>query len=288
MIKTIMENNNMIDLVESYFRSDYVKCFLTNYDELTSRNPNSHYFNSFGINFKEGKIVSVKFYAHVFGDLTKQEVLNFLPTYDDYFQFLKYKKKESEKFWVSNMGVAMELKFKRGQESPDTGFFYNLENSPNCYNQIGFPQSLPKEFQNRCIAIGINFEYEKKQTLFKRYYYFNQPTEINYFAKRFAMDLKEVNIVEYAESINNSKINVIFEGSNFSKIQRATNVFKIFTSNEEVLIKYLLKKFGLDSAAYGIYENKSTHAVYFFTPSQNKPESNFLYVNTIQKVIDNL
>ena len=121
------------------------------------------------------------------------------------------------------------------------------------------------KLKNDCVAIGINFEYLKKQKLFKQYYYFNKVENKIFFEKKFALSLlDEVKLIEYAESKSFAKINAY--GHNLVEIHDKAHTF---TDNEKAIISYFNRKYRLINLGYGFYENRAIKSVYFFDGGSN-------------------
>lgn len=245
--------------INDYFKNEYLLNFYSDYKDLVRKKLNNKYFTYWGINFKDNKVHSIKFYAHVLDDIFEDEILKFIPSKADFNKFLSLKAK-NQAISVNDVGTVLELKFIIGNKLPRHGFFYMIDKGNEIKNRIGFPKSLPEELIKKCISVAVNFEYEGEKSLFKKYFYFYSKDSRDYFQKRFEAPIsKESRLIEYSESDSFSKIN-IFGSSKF----RADKMVKTFSKKEKKIIKYFNKKFGLINFEYGFYDNKEIKSIYFF------------------------
>lgn len=258
------KRNLTIRNIEHYINSRDVSDF---YDQVLVVD---EYFSTrgmkyFGLNYLNEEIISVKFYAHVFKHLSKEDVSNFLPCVEDYLNYLPFLLKDIDSSGMKNkslqLGIALELKFKKGHDIPTKGFFFNLQNNKTSINLIGFPIDLPPNFQDNVFALGINFEYDEAKTLVKKYYYFKEQIHLEYFAERFKNpDILHAKFVEYAISETTTKINVIM--NDLSSFKGLSPSF--FSPNQQKINSFLKKKYKCDnSIVFGMYENLPIKASYF-------------------------
>jgi hypothetical protein len=260
-----------LSLIYKLLKSNFLTDFVDKYSNLIT-DKQGQYFTSLGINFKDGKIESVKLYAHVLEDLSKEEIERFLPISDDYFKHLFYKRKGTD-LNNHNVGTILEIKFKMGFNTPSYGFFYILQDVKEGFEKVGQPRFLPQEIIDNCINVGVNYEYhvDSKLQKYKTYYYFNASGDKKYFEDRIGKNLPG-NFVEYAE------------GEGFSKINSYSGIVtdfwekdQIFNLNERKIIKKLVKRHNLKIIGSGTYEDNSIRAVYFRQAiSQNASISNML------------
>jgi len=263
-----------ISLIESYFEDDRLLNFNSRYNDLLSKKSCKTPFTYWGINFKDEKIHSIKFYAHVLDEVSKEEMKNFIPTTKDYCQFLSIKS-EGTNFNLKNLGTALELKFIISRNISRTGFFFMVNNLGKfeLNNTIDFP----KQIAERCVAKGINFEYEGNKSFRKNYYYFNSSDCRHFFEKIFSISIpNQIDIIEYSQFDLYSKIN--FFGSQMHRADEATDYF---TKNEKKIIKYFNKKYKLFNFEFGIYDHKNIKSVYFF----DKKGDDFPKVNTFKRLL---
>jgi hypothetical protein len=254
-----------IDVILTCLKSEQLKIFLSEYERLLLLSGNNELpFTYFGINFKNDKVDSVKFYAHFLGDMTSEEILGFIPTARDFLKFLPLRNDEKS-ISGRNAGIALEIKFLRSENEPHYGFFYHLKNNKESFDAVGFPAGLPQELKSDCLGVGINFEYRKNDTLRKQYYYFNKPENKAFFEKKFDVNLlQEVRLIEYAESDSFAKINAY--GRNVMEIHSKAHTF---SETERQIISCLNNRYGLINLGYGFYENKDVKSIYFFDGESN-------------------
>lgn len=255
-IGKVKRMNHEIDLVCKFLKNKHLIKFINNYNTIISAK-NGQYFSSIGLNFKKGKLDSVKLYVHVLENLTIDEVLLLLPAADDYFKHINFKKKGT---YLDNhhVGSVFEIKFRVGINDPSFGFFYILDNIQEGLEEFGYPLNLAKQLMSNCVNVGINYEYtiDSKLEKYKKYYYFNSAEDKRYFEIRTERSLPG-EFIEYAEGDGFSKVN------SFSSI---SNDFleknDIFNEQESQIIKKLIKKYDLKIIGAGFYEDFSKNAVY--------------------------
>lgn len=275
-----------IDIVEECFRQGRLIQFLNDYNQLVSSSIADKHFSYFGINFNEGKVHSVKFYAHLLSDLSDSEILRFLPTADDYNKYRHLKNNETA-ISSRSAGAALELKYIIDDKEAHSGFFYHLLHTEESMNVLGFPSALPAEMKSECLGIGVNFEYRKEKKLFKKYYYFRKPEVKIFMSNKFKVNLpEEVKLMEYAESDSFAKLNTYG-----NKLLRADEKVNSFTTTERNIISYLNDKYQLINLGYGIYENLPLKSIYFFDAISNiNPEMYHVSdgdfrVHTLNKIV---
>lgn len=245
-----------IDKIEKCFSSNDLLDFIKKYENLLSTKKSNKYFSTLGINFKNGSVDSVKFYAHILDELADEEILQFIPILSDYKKFLQIK--DNGTFEIpKSVGTIFEIKFKLTSDKPTYGFFYLLKNTEDSYNEVGYPAKLPQKVIDEGVSLGINFEYNEDKIFFKRYYYYNKLNEKLFFEKKFKIPLLG-EYIEYAEGDNVSKVNT-YSGilNNFWKEDRN------FSKKEQKIIKQISDKYNLSIMSYGKYENHSIKSIYF-------------------------
>ncbi|MCF8278138.1 MAG: hypothetical protein K9J17_15500 [Flavobacteriales bacterium] len=270
--------------VEKVFANEHLKEFIRKYEAMRISKGSNHYFTTLGINFKNESVDSVKFYAHILEEMTEDEILHFLPTSKDYERFRQLKNASSD-ITKSSVGTILEIKFKPSLAQPTFGFFYMLRNTEESYLAAGCPKNLPSAVRNRCIGLGVNFEYNQVQEIFKKYYYFDTDKDKSYFEKRLGVPLLG-SFFEYAEGDGLSKMN------NYSGvISDFWDKDRNFSSKERRIMRYLFDKYSLSIIGYGTYENHPIRSVYFRERTdegdslRNMPN---LYSNVFKSVSDNM
>lgn len=244
--------NRNLKIIDSYLCHYALSKFLSNYEEILREKDSNYHFTTFGINFKNNHLYSIKFYAHVMENLTDIELKKFIPFTSDYRTFLEFKK--DGLFNNENVGTVLELKFELTSDVPSVGFFYKLKNLNESFKKIGFPKKLPDILSEDYISLGVNFEYKKDKILFKKYYYFKN--SLNYFDEVYN-DLNDTNVIEYAESDLISKFNVYGDFD--------VNKVEIFTDLQKKLINRINQKYNLKNIGYGFYTNQDIRSVYFIS-----------------------
>jgi hypothetical protein len=247
-----------IKKVEHYFSSIELRNFLQLYEAsiLEKTSPYTYW----GINFKDEKIYSVKFYGHIPTPVTTEDIKPLLPSVSD-FQDFKHLISNSNEFGINNVGIAFEIKFKIGNPTPIIGFFFLTDKKEEVFRKTGHSNNISTSMLNRCLSVGINFEYNGNDKLYKTYYYFkNSQDEKLFFKNKFKIEIdSSVNLIEYSESDNFRKIN-LFDNS-LTDIREATTVF---STKEKKIISYFNQKYKLINKEYGIYDDHSIKSVYFF------------------------
>ena len=281
--------SNLLENIESYFAKPDVVQFLDRYDRLICSKPKSHYFNFFGINFSGQHIRTVKFYAHIFEELSAKELLEFVPIAEHYNMFSELRTKSRE-FRADHVGTILELKFTHEGQNPTYGFYHNLKLCQESFDLMGFPTDLPESMLGSCSALAVNYEYTETSVLIKKYYQFNDTFSKRYFAKRFGLPfLEHASFVELADSDGFKKIHYCFGARVFDVWDE---ILDTFPSDQVQLIKDMNDKYGLVNITFAQYENQPTRAIYFFDQGSNcNPKvaklcsSKYIYSNTIRKVL---
>jgi hypothetical protein len=265
--------------IESYFKKEKLLTFLKNYENIISKNKSNQNFTYFGVNFMNGKVDSVKFYAHVFEQMSIPEIKQFVPTSDDYTEFLDLRNKGLN-VNKNSAGVALELKYKADSEEPRYGFFYHLNNVEESYDRIGFPEELSQHMKNNCAGLGINFEYHESLLTFKKYYYFKDSTSKTELESKFGIRLlKNATLLEYAKSGSMAKMNAYK-----SELPELLKRGSIFTKDERSIISYFNNKYKLVNLGCGVYQDKKIKSIYFRDAS-NKVSSEYNNMDTLKKII---
>ena len=264
--KQIEKNLNEI---ENTLKDIHLRNFVDAFFEVHNSNSEVQCLSYFGLNFEKGEIESIKFYAHIFNEMTENELLKFLPYTHDYFYFLDQKKSDGIRD-RKNVGTVLEIKFKKGYNLPTQGFFYMLKHENSLYNYIDVPKHLPDEIANYCENAGINFEYNGNEKSKKLYYYFNNPTVNDFFKKKNGKSIKG-SFVEYSEGSVHSKLNTYFDPIDVDySFDKNINKVEI-----ETIIR-LSKKFGLKLFGQGSYFSNSINSYYLREYDSDKMISNEL------------
>jgi hypothetical protein len=273
-----MKIDKTIAEIESCFSHPELFAFWNLCEDFVKRE-NTPVFSYLGLNFNNETVVSIKFYVHFFRDLSVEEIDKFLPKNEDYLKFIHLKTRtHPSDFHPTNSGIALELKFVNGQNSPRKGFFYHLKNCNESYDALG----ITRDLINPPDALGINYEYELDKTIFKNYFYYSQKESISSLSKKFGDKLiDDAHIVEFAESNNISKLNLIFVEKEFPRIREKISDF---LESEWEVIRILNEKYGFFNTAFGYYFKPSTvKSMYFFkTPYES---DNALYSNVLSEII---
>lgn len=245
--------------IESFLRDEQVQLFNSKYEEFLNQSNLQKKFTYWGINFENKKVASVKFYVHLYNIPSQDEVLQFIPTLEDFNRHIGHYDQNIH-IRINNAGIAFELKYKLEEAEPHTGFFFMVNDESDNY----FPSVLPEELKKICSCKGINYEYLNTKKIFKRYFYFNNAECGNFFNKEFHLDdLNNFDTIEYAESKDLSKINIYGTGNYLSN----------FAPRERKIIQYFNQKYNLKNLGYGMYFNKDIRSIYFFdTASGNNNE----------------
>ncbi len=259
------EIKNEISYIESILSDRYLIDFYEKYINLIKNKKSETFFNYWGINFTDDGVNSLKFYLHIFDELDKNDIVNFIPSTKEFEEFISLKKSNSFKDKM-NVGIALTIKFKMNTNKPTFGFYFLLNDIKASIDKIGFAKNLPQHFKEDCIAIGINFEYDNDKTTFKKYYYFDKREIMDFFEKKF--NLKNHGgdyIIEYSESNDFEKLNLYRLSNEIDE----ENLYQ-FSSKEKRIIQYLKEKFNVRTPEYGSYLNENIKSIYFFNPKTNE------------------
>jgi hypothetical protein len=274
----------MLQMIEQCFKNEELKRTYENYNEVWEKDKRFPYFNYFGINFNSKGIVSVKFYFHVFREITETEAALFLPTTEDFAKYYSYYH-ESLIQTTEHSGCAFELKFFPNLSDPIKGFHFRMNPTTKVYDLLGYPKLIPYSLDETHLSPGINYEYHPEHKLRKTYYYLNQQKHKIYFAEKFNLPfIKSAKLIEYSESESFSKINAWF--GNDPTYYNQSNTLE--NKNKE-LIDYLCSRYNLEAKFFGFYLNSETKAVYLtrlkYNFSNNENFANEVYNDTISRFI---
>lgn len=274
-----MVRSSVIDIIEECIKSEEFERFVLNYEHLLKIKHNENYFSYWGLNFNDGNVVSVKFYAHFLGEMSANEVSEFIPSTKDFEKYIQFKSKGTQ-VSMNNSGIALELKFDLIPGKTRTGFFFHIDNT---HFQLPFTDKLPEYLEKKCVAKGVNYEYDDNSKLFKRYYYFNFNDVKDFFEEKLQTSLlNEANILEFSESDNISKVNIYGSGI----VDIPSKVFD-FSDNERSIVQYFNEKFDFVNMGYGLYLNSGIKSVYFFdSEAKINTENNSSSVKTLRKLLN--
>lgn len=248
---------NTLEEVQVFFSHPEVIRMYQSFLQVRDRDfPDQNYI---GINFKNDKIVSIKFYFAVYRRLSPREIAMFLP---DAMDFLTYYHLWDSTNSRSNehTGCTFEVKFK-GSSDPVLGFHYRLRPTNEAYKLVGSAQTLPFDASLLGTRPGINYEYEKSRVLRKRYYYFESKEQKSYLAKRFNKPfIEQCAFAEFAEFDGEAKVNVWRLDYSEENMMRPSG----FSVIAQRVITDIRKKYGLINISDGYYEQDGTAATYFF------------------------
>lgn len=269
-----------ITLIKNCLQEESVKRFITDYETLLHTYSSEQNFNYIGVNFHQEEILSIKFYAHIFANITEEELLNFVPSASDYSKYIPYRS-EAEKLGFDNAGIALELKYNIQSKTVTTGFFFHLDKEKSKNLLLDQHKKLPVELSDGYIARGVNFEYTGNKVKFKTYYYFKKDEFESFFKTAFKINFAEkVNHFEYAISENDSKLNTYYNNVLMDDIG-----MKAFSKKELKVIESICKQFNLKIMGFGQYKNLATRSVYFVDANQSKIKENSNHLQTISKLI---
>jgi hypothetical protein len=241
--------------IENTLKDIHLKRFVYAFYETHKLVSENQYLTYIGLNFEDGEVESIKFYAHIFNEISEKELRKFLPSTEDYFSFLGQKNSDST-IDRKNVGTVLEIKFKKGNDLPTYGFFYMLKHENSVFDYLEAPKLLPEEIASNCEYAGINFEYNGTQKTKKLYYYFNSLKMKDYFESRNKKSIQG-NIIEYSEGAIHSKLNCYFEPRRIDfSFQKGLNKVEI-----ESVIRFS-EKFGLKLFGHGSYHSKLTNSYY--------------------------
>lgn len=215
------------------------------------------YYNYFGINYTDEKIITIKFY---FSYRTPQKSIfvtkNLLPM--DIKDFI-------QEHWVLfednldfNEGVTLGFKVQLDKKEFDISDYVHFR-SLN-FNRPLRLRTLNVEKDNR---EGVSIEWDGAQKLKKRnYFYFSTSKNKNNLLVFFRLDFtdKDIDIIEYTESEKEQKVILIIpERNTVEKYIRLKNNKKL-----NQLCQYLSEEKELFPFAPGERFNKNVSAIHFF------------------------
>lgn len=222
--------------------------------------------NYIGLNFKGGRVSSLKFYFAFYRKLDRRNIAHFLPHTDDfmrYYQFWDASKVRS----AAHTGCAFTVKFD-ADRTPMRGFHYRLRPVEEAYKLIGEPQTMPYRGGELRTRPGINYEYDVKgDARRRRYYYLESQDQKDYIANRFGKPFaSQCRLCELTEFDGGAK--VILWTPDY--IERYANRPSYFDAAARILVDELREKYGLINLMEGFYENESVVSSYFFNTLGSK------------------
>jgi hypothetical protein len=232
------------------------------------QHPDHPFLTYIGLNFDLQGIYSVKFYFHLFHQLDKETVQDFLPDTADFFR-LYHLHDYSRVNSPDHSGCAFTVKFYRGAAFPERGFHYRMVCNDSALNAVPLPTQLPFDARSATHSVGISYEYgENGKQKVKRYFYFRQPKHKRHFALQNGLDfLNDAVFVEYAESDRFSKINAYY-GKNTEALEKAN----VLPMSQRAYVRDVCLRYGLVPKAYGYYSERELFSVYLFNPDNPLPE----------------
>jgi hypothetical protein len=254
----VMTDKEIKMLIAKYIHHPVVTQTYKNFKSIDSDGiyPSMIYF---GLNFCDKKVISFKIYFAVYKRLSDAELSNLLPVTDDFKRYY-HLWAESKVRNEEHTGCTFEIKFKNS-DKPTYGFHYRLNPTQEAYELIGTPKMLGFDISSENTRPGINYEYEPDRILRKRYYYIKSPHNKQIIAKRFNYDYAtQAAFIEYTESDAFAKINIW--NPNFTIIN--LNRPSVFSDEENAIINFIKKEYGVINISDGLYEDGKIKATYFF------------------------
>jgi len=208
-------------MFKSFLQDAEIAEFIINYRDIDSNNKFCR-GNIFGLNVDiDKKIVSEKFYFSTSFILTKKQILNFLPTYEDLYKYYKFLDLSENP--ICKRGVTFAI--KKSVKGITRQFHFKV---PSVYysapamlqNQVTM---LPESIFDKSEIYGISYEYLSNFGYPKNYVYFTNNKAKKYFSNIIEKDI-DCDVVEYTHSAFGSKIILInskFKNSKmFPKLSR--------------------------------------------------------------------
>src|SRR5690606_28157605 len=137
---------------------------------LALRKPHYPDMSYMGLNFRRGRIVSLKFYFSLYRKIDAGDVEAFLPHSGDFLRYYDLWE-PSRKRSAEHTGCAFTVKFRDAGE-PDVGFHYRLLPERRSYDLVGHPSQLPFSWKELSSRPGINYEYSPDGSSRRRRYYY--------------------------------------------------------------------------------------------------------------------
>lgn len=271
----------IINQIETCFYSIQLRDWLLRYQHLLQQNNDPQSFTYIGINFKDEQLHSLKFYAHTFLQVSEEQAVSFIPHTND---FIRYNKNftTGNQLSLRNAGVAFELKYKHGNDTPVEGFFSHVQN----IQLLSKKQPLATIDLNKAASGGINFEYSLLDTLTKNYYYFTDSTTNENLKKLFHVPyLPLTGLYEYSFASNFAKLNVYgWDAINEGVIQQH------FSKTEQEVILHFNQKYNFQNPGIGVYLNQPIKSVYFFADKilSNPVDKMPIHSDAIRKVLEKI
>lgn len=261
---------------------------LAAYDRFLSlRDPDYPDMNYVGLNFRDGKIASLKFYFTTYKGVGPGDVGHFLPCTDDFMRYYHLWDPARVRS-AEHTGCAFSVKFK-GHKEPEVGFHYRLRPIAEAYRLIGEPETLPFAGLELASRPGINYEYAPDGRVSRRrYYYLEKQAHKDYIARRFGKPFaSHSRLCELTEFEGGSK--VILWTPDYTPEYLSRPVY--FDESSSDIVARLHEDLGLVSAMEGFYEQGGAISTYFFntlgpkTGNINEGQINF-HMDTLKLFID--
>lgn len=227
---------------------------------LAIRDPEYPDMNYMGLNFRDGKISSLKFYFTTYKRVALADVECFLPRADDFMRYYHLWDPARVRS-AEHTGCAFTVKFK-GIKEPERGFHYRLRDTAEAYQLIGEPQTLPFSGLSLSSRPGINYEYASgRSAIRRRYYYLEQQAHKEYVARAFDKPFAaQSRLCEVTEFEGGRK--VILWTPDYTPAYLARPTY--FDDATQAVLGRLRDELGLVSAMEGFYDTDGAISTYFF------------------------
>lgn len=231
------------------------------YDKFLSlRDPDYPDMNYIGLNFKDNRISSLKFYFSVYKRIQPVDLEAFLPCSEDFMRYY-HLWEPSKKRSGAHTGCAFSVKFK-GEAEPETGFHYRLTPGDEAFRAIGEPQTMPFSIADFGSRPGINYEYRADgSSTRRRYYYLEKKEHKDYIARRFDKPFaSRCRLCEVTEFDGGAKV-ILWSPDYIDEYMKRPTYFDSGSRETLLLLK---ENYGLINAMDGFYEDGGVLSSYFF------------------------
>jgi len=241
--------------LDIFLKNNEVKAFIDNINTISRGKKHKKLSTLLGVNIDSNKIISVKLYFEIYRLFLKSEIIKFLPTSEDFFRYQLY--------W--NKSIDSSLCFGIKKINNEIIRYFHIKLDP-CFNKKftkDFTPKFLKQSFNDNNHIGISYEYGKKQTKIKRYYYLKDDKSINDFFVNYNINpdnLIDLDHIEYTEFDTESKY-ILVKKFNANKQHIYKEVKTAVQENN--CIDLIKKELNLDPCFYGKYNDAAITSVYF-------------------------
>lgn len=219
-----------------------------------------NFINYFGVNYNKDNVVSVKLYFSFLSAFPKS-VAQMFSIPNEFAEKIQLYWKPSDQYEYFHQGLTFGLKCYLTPEDRVRVNHYAHFRSENLPKKYPLRVTLEKEDLKQ--TQGVCYERHKDNSELKQYYYITSQSARMHLFDQYGLSnnqLQHVPMIEYTESDLESKINMIFNGSDY-----VDDYLRSSCENSNILelSKFFFQNYNLYFFCPGKRKNSTTRALYF-------------------------